>query len=53
MENLSVVKGFEASDNLNEDIPNLLLFDVSLSFLVAANFLKNIAIVSVLHDQTI
>lgn len=45
------MQGFEASNNLDEDVPDLLLFDVGLSFLVTANLLEDVAIVSVLHDE--
>ena len=46
------MKGFEASDDLDEDIPDLLLLYVRLSLLVRANLLKDITVVSVLHYET-
>tara|TARA_B110001450_G_C17647544_1_gene491863 strand:+ start:1551 stop:1778 length:228 start_codon:yes stop_codon:yes gene_type:complete len=52
MQDLAVMKSFEASDYLNKDVPNLLLFDVSFSLLVTANLLEDISIVSILHHQT-
>jgi hypothetical protein len=53
MQNFAVMESFEASHYLNEYVPNLLLLDVGFSFLVTANLLEDITIVSVLHDQTI
>ena len=53
MENLPVMKSLQTSDDLNEDVPNLLLLDVSLTLLVAANLLEHISVVGVLHDQAI
>jgi hypothetical protein len=52
MENLALVKSLKTSDDLDEDVPDFLLFDVGLSFLITAYFLKDIAVVSVFHDQT-
>jgi hypothetical protein len=52
MQDLAVMQSFEASDYLNKDVPNLLLFDVSFSLLVTANLLEDISIVSILHHQT-
>ena len=46
----TVVQRLEASYNLDEDVPDLLLLDVGLSFLVAANLLENVTIVCILHD---
>ena len=42
----------QASHNLDENVPDLFLFDVGLSLLVVADFLEYIAIVSVLHHET-
>ena len=53
MQDFSVMQCFEASDNLNENIPNLLFLDVRFSLLVAANLLEDITIVSIFHYQTI
>ena len=47
------MKSLQTSDDLNEDVPNLLLLDVSLTLLVAANLLEHISVVGVLHDQAI
>ena len=52
MEDLANVKRPQAPHDLNKDVPNFFLLDVSLSFLVTANFLKDIATVCVLHYQT-
>jgi hypothetical protein len=51
MQDLANMKRSQAAHNLNEDVPNFFLLDVSLSLLVTANFLENIATVSVLHYQ--
>jgi len=45
------VKHLEPPDNLNEYIPDFLLFDIGFSFLVVAYFLEDISIISILHDQ--
>ena len=45
------MQSLETPDNLDEDVPDLLLLDVGLSFLVTANLLEHIAVVSVLHDE--
>ena len=50
---LSVVKGFQSSYDLYENIPDFLFFDVCFPLLVVAYFLKNVSIVSIFHDQTI
>ena len=42
-----------ANLHLNENIPDLILLDVGLSFLIATNLLEYIAIVSILHYQAI
>ena len=52
MENAANVKGPQASDNLNKDVPDLLFLDVSLPFLVVTDFLENITIISIFHNQT-
>lgn len=44
--------GSQAPHDLDKDIPDLFLFDVSLSLLIVADFLKDIAIISILHDET-
>ena len=45
------MQGFEASDNLDEYVPDLLLLDVCLPFLIRTNLLEDIAIISILHYQ--
>jgi len=52
MQDLAVMQSFETSDYLNENVPNLLLFDIGFSLLVTANLLEDISVVSILHDQT-
>jgi hypothetical protein len=51
VQNLSVMQSLQTSYDLNEYVPDLFLFDVSLSLLIAANFLKNVSIIRVFHDQ--
>ena len=51
MQNFPVVQGLETSDNLDENIPNLLLLDVCLPLLVAANLLEHISIVRIFHHN--
>ena len=52
MQDLTAVKGTEASHNLDENIPDFLLFDVGFPFLIVADLLEDISIVSILHYQT-
>lgn len=47
----SNVEGAQAAHNLDKDVPNLLLLDVSLFFLISADFLKHIPVVSILHHK--
>lgn len=51
MQDLSIMEGLESPDDLDEDIPDLLLLDVCLSLLVVADLLEDVAVVSVLHYQ--
>ena len=51
MQNFAIMKSLETSYDLNENVPDLFLFDIGFSLLIAANFLKNVAIISVFHDQ--
>ena len=44
------MQSFQSSDNLNKNIPNFFLFNISFSFLVTANFLENISIIRILHN---
>ena len=53
MEDFPIMQGLETSDNLDENIPNLLFFDIGLSFLIVTYFLENVTIVCVLHYQAI
>ena len=43
----------ESFDNLDKNSPNVILFEIGLLFLVLANFLKEIAIIGVLHYNTV
>lgn len=45
------MEGLEASHDLDKDVPNFLLFDVSLSLLITTNLLEDISVVSVLHHK--
>lgn len=51
VQNLSVVKSLKSSYNLNEHVPDFLFFDVRFSFLIVADFLENVSVISILHDQ--
>jgi hypothetical protein len=51
MQDLANMKRPQAPHDLNKDVPNFFFLDVSLSFLVTANFLEDIATVGVLHHQ--
>lgn len=44
---------FESSDDLDENVPNLLFFNIGFSFLVVAYFLKYIAVIGILHYQAV
>ena len=48
---LPYVKRPEASNDLNENVPDLFFFNVSFTLLVSANFLVNIAVISILHNK--
>jgi len=51
MQNPSLVESVEATDDLNEDVPDLLLLEVGLSLLIVTDLLKYVAVISILHDQ--
>ena len=51
MQNFATVKRSEPPDDLYENIPNFLLFDVGFSLLVAGDLLVQIPIISILHDE--
>ena len=53
VEDLPIMQGLESAHNLDEDVPYFLFLYISLSLLIAADFLENIAVVRVFHDQTI
>ena len=52
VENLTVVQGFQSTNNLNEYVPDFLFLDVGLPLLITTYFLENISVVSVFHNQT-
>ena len=52
MKNFASMKRSQATDDLNEYIPNLFFFDVCLSLLVATDLLEYVSVVSILHDET-
>ena len=52
MQYAALVESFQASYNLNKNVPDLLLFDVCLTLLIIADLLKDVAIVSILHHKT-
>ena len=52
VENLAVMQGLETADNLYENVPYLLFFDVGLALLVATYLLEHVSVVCILHYQT-
>jgi len=53
MENIDVMQGFQSLDELDEDAPDVILAQVGLLFLVARNFLKEVTIIGILHDDAV
>jgi hypothetical protein len=53
MHDFDLVHSAEASHRLNEYLPDLSLFNVSLLFFVVAYFLENVPIIGQFHDNTI
>ena len=51
MEDVGLVKSFEALDNLDEDSPNFLFLQICLFLLVTSYLLEEIALVTVLHND--
>ena len=45
------MEGSEPPDDLYEDIPDFLFFDVRLPLLIVADLLEDVAVVGILHDQ--
>ena len=45
MHHLDLVHGLQAAHRLDEDLPDLALFDVSLLFFVVTNLLENVTVV--------
>ena len=52
MEDIHIVERLESSHYLDENAPNIVFFEVSLLLLMFGNFLEEVAIISVLHDNT-
>lgn len=52
MEDLEVVEGFEASGDLDEYVPDLILLEIFLLLLILNNLLIQIAPISKLHNNT-
>ena len=52
VENFATVEGAKAPNNLNKDVPYLLLLYVGFPLLVVADLLEYVSVVSVLHHQT-
>ena len=53
MENLCIMQCFETSGNLNEYTPYLIFRDVLFVFGMSCNFLEQVAVIWVLHDNAI
>ena len=51
MHDLDLVHGLQSAQRLNQNLPNLPLFDVGLHLLVIANLLEHVAVVGQLHDD--
>ena len=51
MTNFEVVKSFQASDYLNEKVPDLFFGEFSISFLVIVDEHEQITTVRILHDN--
>lgn len=52
MENVMGMKALKTDKNLYKDIPDLVLLEKCLRFLMINNFLVQVTIVSKLHDNT-
>lgn len=52
MQDAAHMESTEAPHDLDKDVPDLLLLYVGLALLIVADFLKDVAVVRVLHDQT-
>jgi hypothetical protein len=53
MQYLAIVESFEASNDLYENVPDLLLLNVRFLLLIVANLLEHIPVVCILHDEAI
>ena len=53
MKNVEIVKRFEASDDLDDNLPNVFFLHELLVSLTLTNPLKYIAIISIFHDDAI
>jgi hypothetical protein len=51
MEDFKVMKGFEAFGDLDEDVPDFRLRDELALLLAIEDFLEEIAVIDVLHDD--
>ena len=52
MQNVSLVQSSESLYHLDEDDPDQRLIDLSAFFLILANFLVQVSIIEVVHDDT-
>ena len=52
MENIYIMKCLQTLYDLNEDAPDIILFEISLILLVFCNFLEEVTIISVFHYNT-
>ena len=51
MQNFPFVENLKASNDLYKDVPDFLFLDVSFPFLVVTDLLKDVSVVSILHDE--
>lgn len=45
------VEGLESAHDLDEHVPDFLLLDVGLTLLIVADFLEDVTVVGILHDE--
>ena len=53
MEYIIIMQRFETSNNLDEDLPDLLFRNVLLHFLVLSDLLEEVTVVGEFHDDAI
>ena len=46
------MESLQTTNYLDENVPDFLLFDIRLSLLIVGDFLEDVTIICVLHDET-